>query len=116
MNRRLNLLWIPLLAALLTGPMGWRPPVWAPESVIRHTDTSPAVAGLVPPVVRLQLARQGSAPADRHGGLSWPSLPGPAGAVFIAHLRDVPPRALAASFAETARHFPLFPTGPPSHG
>lgn len=115
MSRRLHLLWIPLLAALLGGPMGQRPPVRAPGSVAENTEREPGVGRLVS-ATRLQLARPVAAPTERHGGPSSPGLPTMASTAVVTVLRYVIPPALASPLAETARHFPLFPTGPPSHG
>jgi len=115
-KRRFDLLWIPLLAILLAGPAGRRPPVWTQESVVGAIDAARDVMGLVRPVVDHQLARQPTPPADRYAGQPWASLSSAAPALAATIVPAVPVRPPSAPLTKTARHFPLFPTGPPSRG
>ncbi len=116
MKRRVDLLWIPLLAVLLAGPAGRKPPVWTQESVVGTIDATREVMGLVRPVVDHQLARQPTPLTDRHTGQPWASPPSVAPRVAAPIVPPVSPRAASAPLTETARHFPLLPTGPPSRG
>jgi len=50
MKRRVDLLWIPLLAVLLADPAGRKPPVWTQASVVGAIDATREVMGLVRPV------------------------------------------------------------------
>ena len=115
MKRRVDLLWIPLLAVLLAGPAGRKPPVWTQASVVGTFDATRELMGLVRPVDR-QLARQPTLLSDRHTGQPWAGPPSAVPTVAAPNVPVVPPRAASAPLTETGRHFPLFPTGPPSRG
>ena len=115
MKRRVDLLWIPLLAVLLADPAGRKPPVWTQASVVGTFDATRELMGLVRPVDR-QLARQPTPLGDRHTGEPWASPPSAVPALAAPIVPAVPPRAASAPLTETERHFPLFPTGPPSRG
>lgn len=107
-------IWGPLLAVLLAGPLIQRSPSWG--VVVGGVDVSSGPTKAVLPSARLQRTLLFRAPLDRQGLLLGPALgvenPGRvASAWVIVSLAD----QAAAPRADTARHFPLFPTGPPSH-
>lgn len=109
---------IPLLAALLAGPLAQRSPaVWSAETVFRGID-SPAVAdSFALPTGRLQPVLYHRSPVDRQGDRPWFFLtPSPLAGVFAVQILGPPSGPCSGPLAESARHFPLFPTGPPSLG
>jgi len=118
MSRRLQLLWIPLLAALIAGPPATR----AFEN-LGSTDVLRAGASIVSapfyslPTARSVPAVQSGPRPYRHGGPSWAGVPVHLVTSSFEHrLLAVATWAGSDGFARTARHFPLFPTGPPAHG
>jgi hypothetical protein len=117
MPRRLQLLWIPLLAALIAGTLATGASGnLASSEVLRAVESIGSAPLYSVPTARSVLAIQTRPQPYRHGGSSWAAVPGD----LDAHAFE--PRLLAAAIlagrdalARTARHFPLFPTGPPAH-
>jgi hypothetical protein len=116
MNHRVHLLWIQLLAAVFAGPIGVPRPAWAPDSALGTIEASGSDVGLVRPSIRLQQVCRLPSPVNRHGGQPSPGLPATVTTTVVPLARETLPAAASGPFAETARHFPLFPIGPPSHG
>jgi hypothetical protein len=105
-----------LLAVLLTRQWveGWSEPAWSAETTLRTVDSGAAAAGYALPVARFEPALQQRSPIDRHGAPF--SLPLPSHAEWRSLGRatgSVPQPPEPAPLLSAARHFPLFPTGPP---
>jgi hypothetical protein len=118
MNRRLSALWIPLLAVLLARPPvpQW-PQAWSPETAVAHAGLLATPAKAVLPGIRLQRAFPFRSPTDRQGSLLGAVVPlRHATGTGISQVIVRITQSLSATPAESARHYPLFPTGPPSHG
>jgi hypothetical protein len=119
MTRALTALRIQLLAALLSGPLAQGPlrEVGAAEAILRGAGSPAFAVGYALPVARFQAALHHRSPIDRHGPSLCSALPPRAESPsFTDRLGSTPPERQPASLAGTARHFPLFPTGPPLHG
>ncbi|HEX5574590.1 MAG TPA: hypothetical protein VFX42_01850 [Gemmatimonadales bacterium] len=116
MNRRFPGLWIPLLAALVATSLLQRSPsAWTRETILGSVDAAPAV-GFTLPGARLQAALQPRAPIDRHPGQPWALLAaGVTSGIAAPHRHRVSAETLPGLLSKTARHYPLFPTGPPSY-
>jgi hypothetical protein len=119
MQRRFCAWWIPVLAVLLAGPMLQPLPGWSRAVPLGRTEISGAAVEAVLPSARLQpgLHVRSSPPLERQGTRFAGALGGdePVEIAFapvivhpIDHSHTLP--------ADSARHFPLFPTGPPSQG
>src|SRR4051812_21195867 len=117
MPRRLQLLWIPLLVSLMAGPRATRAPENLGSSELLGAGESIGSAAWPSlPTVRSVLPVQPGSPPYRHVGPSWAGLPsdGPAAALEAWGIAAATSAGIGA-LARTARHFPLFPTGPPAH-
>lgn len=118
MHHRLSLTWIPLLTALLAGPLAEPVPkeLWSvTEARLRGIESSSAVDCPLP-VARFQKALHPRSPGDRQVGQFWSIDP----ARRESRIPDPTLQALVLKadigpLTDSARHFPLFPTGPPSH-
>lgn len=119
MRRRLPLMWIPLLSALVAGPLAEPAPreLWsAAEDMLRGIESSSAV-GYALPVARLQPALHPRFSGDRQIGQFWSLDPARRPSwIPRPRLRALILKTDIGPLADSARHFPLFPTGPPSHG
>ena len=118
MPRRFSALWIPLLAALLAGPLVQRWPDWTSSTSVGQVVVSGPPAKAVLPSSRLQLVLPHFlSTVDRQGASSGPALPAENQALVLSQeITASPANRLGGPLAESARHFPLFPTGPPSNG
>jgi len=117
MPRRCSALWISLLAALLAGSFVQRSaPAWTPEARLGRADAVNSDKAVLP-FARLNPAPHFRSPSDRQSGPADQALP-PREPERCALRRVIglPADLLGAPVAKSARHFPLFPTGPPSHG
>ena len=112
MIRRVRLLWAPLLAVLLLAPMVQPRRLGTPGPALGAADALPAV-GLVRQLARFDAVSRAITPVHRHDGSPWPGVPAAEPAVTSSHGRSSSASAVTGLPAETARHFPLFPTGPP---
>jgi hypothetical protein len=112
MIRRVRLLWVPVLAALLLAPVGRPRPLGTRGPALAAADALPAV-GLVRQLARIEAVSRAITPAHRHDGSPWAGVPAAAAAASSPLARSSSTPAVAGLPAETARHFPLFPTGPP---
>jgi hypothetical protein len=118
MRQRLSLLWLPLVAALLARsfvPSAGTSADRGSRIASVPLDASETALNSALPVMRLGLALHPRSPIDRQRLLATP-LP----ALSPQQGADLPRVRLYAGTAPgpqagTARHFPLFPTGPPSH-
>ena len=118
MRRRLPLTWVPLLAALLAGPLARPlPQRWsAAGSGLRGIESSSDFDRALP-AARVQPALHLRLPGERQPGQLWSLHPAPGhGVIPRARLRTPALERDLGPPADSARHFPLFPTGPPSHG
>lgn len=123
MRHHFLILRIPLLAGLLAGPVvAPLGRLWSESTVL------PAVQSLPPasapssavhralPVARAQLVLHPRSPVGRGDSPPWSALPArTAWRIFIAQLLHSPAQRDCNPLTGSARHFPVFPTGPPSH-
>lgn len=117
MPRRLQPLWIPLLAVLIAGPLA------TPASgnlgtaeALRGRESVGAAPLYALPTARSVLALQPGSQPYRHSGPAWSAAPSDLDLrAFEQRLLPVAFSAGSDALARTARHFPLFPTGPPAH-
>jgi len=115
MPRRFQLLWIPVLASLIAGPAGTRSfgALGGAEAVRvgESIDSAPYTV----PIARSVLAIQAGPQSHRPVGPSFAAVPGDLQAHALEQ-RLLPVLVLSGPdpLACTARHFPLFPTGPPA--
>jgi len=114
--RHPSLLWLPLVATLALGPLAQRPALpWPAETSL---DGIPPAGspGHALPAWRHQVSLPFRAPSDRPASQLWAAVPS-----LGTALLPLPPIAREAEragldLAGPQRHFPLFPTGPPSQG
>src|SRR6476660_3670651 len=117
MPRRFPLLWLPLLAAIIAGPPAMPASGKLGTAELLRSGESIGSAPLYPlPTARSVLAFQFGSQPYRHGGPGWAAVPSDLDLHAFAHrLLPLAPWAGSDALARTARHFPLFPTGPPPH-
>jgi hypothetical protein len=118
MQRRLCAWWIPVLAVLLAGPMLQPLLGWSRAVPLGRTEISGAAVEAVLPSARLQPGLHvRSSPLERQG-IRFAGAPGADEPVEIASAPVIvqPIDRFHTLPADSARHFPLFPTGPPSQG
>ena len=119
MHRPLFALWVSLLAVLLgspplaSGPSG----AWSGAEMLQiaaapgSPDAHYALAA-----AKVHRAPDARSPTDRRAGPSGGALQAhPARPIFTHQQLEAHPRRHTAPAAGQALHFPLFPTGPPSH-
>jgi hypothetical protein len=119
MTRALTAVRILLLAALLSGPLAQGPAqeAWPAEAILRGADSPASAVGYALPVARFPAALHHRSPIDRHGLSLCSALPPRAESPsFTDRLGSTPSERQPGSLLGSARHFPLFPTGPPLHG
>jgi hypothetical protein len=116
MPRRFSLFSLPLLAALLLGLPAWRAPAGLGPSKLSNGDFARAVPAYALPTARSAGAFRSGPQPYRHNSLAWALIPGHLEAQAIEQrLLTRLATARHDALARTARHFPLFPTGPPAH-
>jgi hypothetical protein len=115
MPRRFQLLWIPVLASLIAGPVGTRSfGALGRAEAVRVGESIDAAPPYTVPVARSVLAIQAGLQSHRPGGPSFAAVSGDLQAhVLEQRLLEAPILSGRDALARTARHFPLFPTGPP---
>ncbi len=93
-------------------PVGRLRPLETPGPALAAAD-APPVVGLVRQLPRFEAVSRAVTPAHRHDGSPWPGVP-------VAELAAPKPQSWSSSAnpvaglpTTTARHYPLFPTGPP---
>jgi hypothetical protein len=116
MPRRFQLLWIPVLVSLFAGPLLIRPSGDLRAQAIRGGESIESASSYTLPAARSVPALQPRLQAHRQSSPSWAAVPGHREAcAFEQRLVTPPVQTGRDALARTARHFPLFPTGPPAH-
>ena len=115
MPRRFQLLWIPVLASLIAGPVGTRSfGALGPAQAVRVGESIDWAPPFTLPIARSLLAIQAGPQSHRPGGPSFAAVSGDLQALALEQrLLAAPILSGRDALARTARHFPLFPTGPP---
>ena len=114
MPRRISSFWIPLLAALLAGPLVQPSSfLWTARARLGRVRLSDTPVKAILPSARLQPALQLRSPIERHGPLGTAPPPDGSARVAFQPVIAAPAGFLSPPLAKSARHFPLFPTGPP---
>lgn len=116
MPRRVQFLWISVLASLIAGPVGTRSfgALGRAEAVPVGESIDSAPPYTVP-IARSVLAIQAGPQSHRPVGPSFAAVPGDLQAHALEQrLLAVPVLSGRDTLGRTARHFPLFPTGPPA--
>lgn len=118
MRRQSPTLWISVLAAILAGPMVRQTAaeLWPGEAGLRGVDSPTTAVGLGLPAARFQKALHPRLSYGWQGDRVWlhPS-PGPEAWLIPFGPLHASSERYPDPLTESARHFPLFPTGPPSH-
>jgi hypothetical protein len=115
MPRRFSLFSLPLLAALLLGLSAWRAPAGLGPSKLSSGDFARAVPAYALPTARSTGAFRSGPQPYRHNSLASALIPGHLEAQAIEQRLLTRLSARHDALPRTARHFPLFPTGPPAH-
>jgi hypothetical protein len=114
MPRRLSATWLSLLAALLAVPLLSACP--GRNQVAEHPFHIKPLPDYSPYQGRPERAFKTTAPADRQAGTSGRPFLGFQAPKFFAPRHSAGKQPGHSSFiAGSARHFTLFPTGPPHH-
>jgi hypothetical protein len=117
MAGRLSALSIALFTALLAGsPVQRWSVAWPLEAAHQWTDASGAPLRHALPSSRVQPALHLRFPADRQGSVWALAALHQAAPVTLSRVLPHLDAWLAALPGESARHYPRFPTGPPSQG
>ena len=106
-----------MLGAIIAGLLATRVPGVQGSAELLRGGESIASAPFYPlPTARSVLAIQSGSQPYRHGGTAWLAFPGNLDPHAIEHrFFAIAIPAGCDALARTARHFPLFPTGPPAH-
>ena len=116
MRRPLTLFWIPLLASLLGRSLPEPASALSDRTSVQGLEAPVAASSL--PVLRWQRVLHPRGPLDRYGQSGYPALADQRDAIALPPIVQLNRPHGWTPGGRSARHFPLFPTGPPTliHG